>query len=226
MFYYDSSFLLLIPGILLALYAQTLTQSTFARWSQVQSRTGVTGREVARRILDLNGCGHVRVTHVPGTLTDHYDPRSDELRLSDPVYNQRSVAALGVAAHEAGHAIQQIQDYAPLRIRSALVPAANIGSAAAMPLFIAGLAFSFPPLVRIGIYCFGFAVLFSLVTLPVEFNASGRAIAILNQGGLPEDELRGVRAVLRAAALTYIASALQALLQLARLLLLSRRRDD
>ena len=227
-YYYDPTYLLLIPGLILALVAQVLVSSAFSKWSGVQSRTGVTGAELARRILDLNGCEDVRIERVPGKLTDNFDPENGVLRLSDEVYGSRSVAALGVAAHESGHAIQDAQDYAPLRIRSRLVPVANIGSQAAMPLFLLGIVFSWEPLVRIGIYCLALAVLFSLVTLPVEFNASGRAVAILDAGGLPEDELAGVKAVLRAAALTYVASALQALLQLARLILLSqsRRRRD
>ena len=227
-YYYDPTYLLLIPGIILALAAQGLVSSAFAKWSRVQSRTGVTGAELARRILDQNGCEDVRIQHVPGRLTDSFDPENGVLRLSDEVYASDSVAALGVAAHEAGHAIQDAQDYLPMRMRAAIVPVANIGSAAAMPLFLAGLVFSWQPLMRVGIYCFALAVLFYLITLPVEFNASGRAVAILDAGGLPQDELAGVKAVLRAAALTYVASALQALLQLLRLILLSqgRRRRD
>ena len=226
-YYADPTYLLLIPGLILALVAQAMVSGAFSKWSQVESRTGLTGAQMARRILDANGCGSVMIEHIPGKLTDNFDPADGVLRLSDEVYASRSVAALGVAAHEAGHAIQAATDYAPLRLRSALVPVAGIGSQAAMPLFLLGLIFSWQPLVRIGIYCFALAVLFYLVTLPVEFNASGRAVAILG-GALPEEELRGVKAVLRAAALTYVASALQALLQLARLLLIanSRRRRD
>lgn len=229
MFYaYDPTWLLLIPGILLALYAQIKVSSTYSKWKQVPARSGMTGAQAARIILDGNGCGDVRIERVPGSLTDHYDPRDNVLRLSDEVYASRSIAALGVAAHEAGHAIQDAQDYAPLRVRAALVPVANIGSTAALPLFMLGLLFSWQPLVTIGIACFAIAVLFYVVTLPVEFNASGRAIAIFREGSMPEDELRGVKAVLSAAALTYVAAALQAVLQLARLLLIagSRRRDD
>ncbi len=226
-YYYDPTMLLLVPGLLLALAAQLLVSSAFSKWKRVESRAGMTGAQAARLILDQNGAGDVRVERVPGSLTDHYDPEDGVLRLSDEVYGSRSVAALGVAAHEAGHAIQDAQDYAPLRIRSTMAPIANIGSQAAFPLFLLGLLFSWQPLMRVGIWCFALAVLFYVVTLPVEFNASRRAVAVLQAGALPEDELKGVRAVLSAAALTYVAAALQALLQLARLLLISgqRRRD-
>ncbi len=225
--YYDSTYLLLIPGLILALYAQFKVTSTFNHWKQAPSRTGMTGAEIARTILDANGCRDVRVEHVRGSLTDHYDPENGVLRLSDEVYASRSIAALGVAAHEAGHAIQDAKDYAPMRIRANLVPLANIGSQAAVPLFMLGLLFSWEPLLKIGILAFSLAVLFYVVTLPVEFNASNRAVAVLSSGYLPDDEVKGVKAVLSAAALTYVAAALQALLQLLRLVLLAnRRRDD
>lgn len=227
MFWYDPTYILLIPGLLLAMFAQFKVSSAFNHWKQVRSRTGLTGAGIARMILDANGASDVRIERVRGSLTDHYDPQDGALRLSDEVYASGSVAALGVAAHEAGHAIQDAQDYAPFRIRGTLVPVANIGSAAAMPLFLLGLVFSWQPLIKIGILCFSLAVLFYVVTLPVEFNASNRAVALLSSGYLPQDEVLGVKAVLSAAALTYVAAALQALLQLARLLLLanSRRRD-
>ena len=227
MFYYDPTYFLLIPGMLLALYAQFKVSSTFNKWKQVPSGTGLTGARIARMILDSNGASDVRIERVQGSLTDHYDPRDNTLRLSDEVYASGSVAALGVAAHEAGHAIQDAQDYAPLRLRSTMAPVANIGSMAAVPLFMLGLVFSWEPLLKVGILCFLFAVLFYVVTLPVEFNASGRAVAVLSSCYLPEDEVRGVKAVLSAAALTYVAAALQAILQLLRLLLLAnnRRRD-
>lgn len=227
-YYYDPTYLLLIPGILLALYAQFKVSSTYNKWKTVRSRSGMTGAQAARIILDGNGCRDVRIEQVPGSLTDHYDPQDNVLRLSSEVYSSSSVAALGVAAHEAGHAIQDAQEYAPLRIRGALVPVANIGSTAALPLFMLGLLASWEPLVNIGIACFALSVLFYVVTLPVEFNASGRAVAIFREGSMPDDELRGVKAVLSAAALTYVAAALQAVLQLVRLLLIagSRRRDD
>ena len=224
MFYYDPTYLLLIPGLLLALYAQVKVSSTFAKWKQVHSRVGMTGAQIARLILDENGAGDVRVERVPGSLTDHYDPEDGVLRLSDEVYASGSVAALGVAAHEAGHAIQDAQDYVPLRMRASMVPVANIGSQAAIPLFMLGLIFSWQPLLKIGILCFALAVVFYVVTLPVEFDASRRAVAVLSSGYLPEDEVKGVKAVLSAAALTYVAAALQAILQLARLMLLANRR--
>lgn len=228
MLYNDPTYLLLIPGLLLALYAQFKVNATFNRWKKWDSRSGLTGADIARRILDTNGCGNVAVEHVPGSLTDHYDPEGGVLRLSEEVYASRSIAALGVAAHEAGHAIQDAQDYAPMRMRASLVPIANIGSQAAIPLFMLGLIMSWRPLTSIGIFCFAFAVLFYVVTLPVEFNASNRAVAVLSSGYLPEEEVKGVKAVLSAAALTYVAAALQAILQLVRLVILSggRRRDD
>ncbi|MBR5224488.1 MAG: zinc metallopeptidase [Clostridia bacterium] len=225
--YYDPTYLLLIPGLLLALYAQFKVTSTFNHWKQAPSRTGLTGASIARMILDANGCRNVRIEHVRGSLTDHYDPENGVLRLSDEVYASRSIAALGVAAHEAGHAIQDAKDYAPMRMRANLVPLANIGSQAATPLFMLGLLFSWEPLLKIGILAFSVAVLFYVVTLPVEFNASNRAVAVLSSGYLPDDEVKGVKAVLSAAALTYVAAALQAVLQLLRLVLLAnRRRDD
>lgn len=228
MLYNDPTYLLLIPGLLLALYAQFKVNATFNRWKKRDSRSGLTGADIARRILDTNGCGNVAVEHVPGSLTDHYDPEGGVLRLSEEVYASRSIAALGVAAHEAGHAIQDAQDYAPMRVRASLVPIANIGSQAAIPLFMLGLIMSWRPLTSIGIFCFAFAVLFYVVTLPVEFNASNRAVAVLASGYLPEEEVKGVKAVLSAAALTYVAAALQAILQLVRLVILSGggRRDD
>ena len=227
-YYYDPTYLLLIPGLILALYAQLKVSSTYARYKKVHSGTGLTGAQIARQILDTNGCGSVRIERVPGSLTDHYDPENGVLRLSEEVYASRSIAALGVAANEAGHAIQDATDYGPMRIRATLVPVANIGSSAAIPLFMLGLIFSWEPLLKIGILCFSLAVLFYLVTLPVEFNASGRAVALLSSGYLPQDEVKGVKKVLSAAALTYVAAALQAILQLLRLVLLanSRRRDD
>lgn len=228
MFYYDSTYVLILLGFIICMVAQGNVSRAFSKWDQVRSSTGLSGKEIARMILDDNGMQDVSIEHVPGNLTDHYDPENGVLRLSDAVYSSRSVAALGVAAHEAGHAIQDAQDYFPLRFRSQLVPVANIGSQASIPLFMMGLVFSWDPLVKIGIFCFAFAVLFTLVTLPVEFNASGRALHLLESGILPEEEVAGVRQVLRAAAMTYVASALQAILQMVRLLILSgnRRRRD
>ena len=228
LYYWDPTYILVIAGLVVCLFAQAKVSSAYAKWSQVPSRTGLTGAQVARRILEGNGCQDVRIEAISGSLTDHYDPQDGVLRLSSEVYQSGSIAALGVAAHEAGHAIQDAQDYAPMRIRATLVPVANIGSHAAVPLFMLGLLMSWEPLTKIGIFCFALAVLFYVVTLPVEFNASSRAVAVLSGGYMPEDEVRGVKAMLSAAAMTYVAAALQAVLQLLRLVLIagSRRRRD
>lgn len=228
MYYYgDPTYILIIIGFVIALAAQAMVKSAFRKWSDVPSSTGMTGRDIARQILDANGLSDIPIRHIAGDMTDSYDPENNVLNLSDTVYNVSSVAALGVAAHECGHAIQDAKDYFPLRFRSNLVPFANIGSEAAIPLLLLGLFLSFEPLQQIGIYLFLFSVLFYLVTLPVEFNASGRAIEIL-KSELPDEEMQGVRSVLFAAAMTYVASALQAILQMVRLILLSRsdRRRD
>lgn len=226
-YYYDPTYWLIILGAIVALYAQIKVSTTYSKWSKVPSSTRMTAAQMARQILDGNGCEMCALSAFP-EADDHYDPENGVLRLSSEVYGSDSVAALGVAAHEAGHAIQDAQDYAPLRIRSTMVPIANIGSGASIPLFMLGLILSWEPLVKIGIFCFALAVLFYVVTLPVEFNASGRAVQVLESGYLPEDEVRGVKAVLSAAALTYVAAALQSLLQLLRLVLIAgnnRRRD-
>ena len=196
-YYYDPTYILVIIGMLVALGAQLLVSSAYSKWKNVPSRTGLTGAQVARQILDGNGCRDVRIEAVAGTLSDHYDPTNGVLRLSSEVYGGRSIAALGVAAHEAGHAIQDEQDYAPMRIRANLVPVANIGSQAAIPLFMLGLFMSWEPLLKIGIFCFALSVLFYVVTLPVEFNASGRAVKVLAASFLPADEVKGVKAMLR-----------------------------
>ena len=206
-YYYDPTYVLILIGAIVALYAQIKVSTTYAKWQKVPSSTRMTGAQIARQILDNNGCQNVRIEAINGKLTDHYDPENGVLRLSSEVYSSGSIAALGVAAHEAGHAIQDAQDYAPLRIRSTMVPIANIGSGASIPLFMLGLILSWEPLVKIGIFCFALAVLFYVVTLPVEFNASGRAVKVLAASYLPEDEVRGVKAVLSAAALTYVAAA-------------------
>ena len=199
-YYYDPTYMLVIIGALIALGAQLMVSSAYGKWKQVPSRTGLTGAQVARQILDGNGCRDVRIEAVAGTLSDHYDPANGVLRLSSDVYGGRSIAALGVAAHEAGHAIQDAQDYAPMRIRATLVPVANIGSQAAIPLFMLGLIMSWEPLLKVGIFCFALAVLFYVVTLPVELNASGRAVKVLSASFLPADEMKGVKAMLTAAA--------------------------
>ncbi len=227
MFYFDIWYLyLILPAALLAMYAQVKINSTYSKYSKVASRRGVTGAEVARRILDQNGLQSVQIGHVAGNLTDHYDPRTQVVNLSDSVYNSTSVAAIGVAAHETGHAVQHAVGYAPIRIRNAIVPVVNIGSTLSIPLFLLGFLFSIGILADIGILLFSFAVLFQLVTLPVEFNASRRAIATLESGYILEDEeLGGAKKVLGAAAMTYVASAAMALAQLLRLILIRGDRD-
>jgi predicted Zn-dependent protease len=212
--------------------ASARVKGTFNKYSQLRSMSGMNGAQVAQRVLQAAGIYDVQVRHVSGSLTDHYDPRTKTVNLSDPVYNATSVAALGVAAHECGHAIQHAKSYAPLSIRSALVPIANFGSMLAWPVILIGLLFntrSSGLIIDIGILLFSAAVLFQLVTLPVEFDASRRALVMLRtQGILADDELRYTRRVLKSAALTYVASAAAAILQLLRIILITngRRRDD
>ncbi|MDO5410156.1 MAG: zinc metallopeptidase [Lachnospiraceae bacterium] len=225
--YIDPTYFLVMIGALLCVLAQSNVTSTFSRYSRVGSRTGMTGATAAERILRANGIYDVRVEHIGGNLTDHYDPRDKVLRLSDTVYGSTSVAAIGVAAHECGHAIQHNTGYLPLQIRGALVPVANFGSKLCWPLILAGL-FLGHTFVQIGIIMFCAVVLFQVVTLPVEFNASSRALRILDETGmLYSDEVSSTRKVLRAAALTYVASVASSVLQLLRLLILfGDRRDD
>ena len=230
-YYYDPTYSLVLIGLLLCLAASARVRSTYAKYGRVRSRSGLTGREAAERILRSAGIYDVRIEHVSGNLTDHFDPRNRVLRLSDATYQSASVAAVGVAAHECGHAIQHSRGYAPLKIRSAIVPVANFGSAIAWPLILLGLLFNSRSsylLIQVGILAFSFAVLFQLVTLPVEFNASRRAVQILGESGmLLPDELSMTKKVLRAAALTYVAGAASAILQLLRIILLTggRRRE-
>lgn len=229
---FDPTYLLVVIGAVICLIASARVKSTFNKYAQYRSMSGMTGAQAAERILRAAGIYDVSVQHISGQLTDHYHPGKKTLNLSDSVYNSTSVAAIGVAAHECGHAIQHQQGYLPLTLRTAIVPVANIGSSLSWPLILIGLLFSRDTgtlLINLGILCFSFAVLFQLVTLPVEFNASSRALALLGeQGILSESELPYTRKVLKAAALTYVASAAAALLQLLRLLLLfgGRRRDD
>lgn len=223
-FYYDWTMILVIPGLLLGLYAQFKVKSTFARYSRVRTKSGLTAEAAARMLLSRGGSTNVTISRVNGSLTDHYDPSSKTLRLSDSVYGSDSVAAVGVAAHECGHALQEHDGYGLLKLRSALVPVVNIGSSLYLPIFMAGLLFSWEPLQMVGILCFGLTLLFSLVTLPVEINASKRALGMLD-GVLEAEELRGARAVLSAAALTYLASVISSALQLLRLILISRSRN-
>lgn len=222
---FDSSIFILIPALLLAMYAQNKVKSTYDLYSRVPNRNGYTGSDVARLILDRAGLHDVPIEQVAGTLTDHYDPRSKKLRLSQGVYGSNSIAALGIAAHEVGHAIQDQTNYAPMRIRGAIVPLASVGGNFGFLLFILGMFLAAPSLQTIGIVLFSATVIFQLVTLPVEFNASNRAMAVLEGYGiLQTDELGKAKQVLNAAALTYIAAALAGIANLARLLILRNRR--
>ncbi len=227
---FGSGYILVLIGVVICLVASSRMKSTFNKYSRVRNHSGMTGKDAAEQILHRAGLYDVRVEHISGNLTDHYDPRSKVLRLSDTVYGQTSVAAMGVAAHECGHAIQHQVGYAPLSIRSALVPVANFGSSIAWPLILIGLLFNSQTsslLINIGIFAFSLAVLFQIVTLPVEFNASGRAVKILGETGmLYPEEVDSTKKVLTAAALTYVAGAASAILQLLRIILLTGRRND
>ena len=229
---WDPTYILVVIGAVICMIASARVKGTFNKYSQLRSMSGMNGAQVAQRVLQAAGIYDVQVRHVSGSLTDHYDPRTKTVNLSDPVYNATSVAALGVAAHECGHAIQHAKSYAPLSIRSALVPIANFGSMLAWPVILIGLLFntrSSGLIIDIGILLFSAAVLFQLVTLPVEFDASRRALVMLRtQGILADDELKYTRRVLKSAALTYVASAAAAILQLLRIILITngRRRDD
>ncbi len=229
-YYFDPTYMLVLIGAVLCLFAQAKVSSTYNRYARVRSRSGMTGAQAAQRILELSGIYDVRIEQVGGRLTDHYDPANKVLRLSDSTYGSTSIAAIGVAAHECGHAVQHDKGYAPLKFRTALVPAANIGSRLGIPLILLGAILGMNQmLIQIGIWVFALAVLFQVVTLPVEFNASNRALAMLGGYGLMEqDETKGCRKVLGAAALTYVAAAASSILQLLRLVLLfgnNRRRD-
>lgn len=231
-YYWDPTYILVVIGAVICMIASARVKGTFNKYSQLRSMSGMNGAQVAQRVLQAAGIYDVQVRHVSGSLTDHYDPRTKTVNLSDPVYNATSVAAHGVAAHECGHAIQHAKSYAPLSIRSALVPVANFGSMLAWPVILIGLLFntrSSGLIIDIGILLFSAAVLFQLVTLPVEFDASRRALVMLRtQGILADDELKYTRRVLKSAALTYVASAAAAILQLLRIILITngRRRDD
>ena len=226
---YDPTYLLLVIGMILSMIASAKMKSTFSVYRKVRSASGMTGAETAQRILRAAGITDVTVMPISGSLTDHYDPRTKRVCLSEDVYGRSSLAAVGVAAHECGHAIQHATAYAPLTIRSAIVPAANIGANLSWPLFLAGLLFSIRPLLIVGIVLFSFAVVFQLVTLPVEFNASSRALKMLESTGiLGNNEVRGARKVLTAAAMTYVAALASSILQLLRLIILAggRRNRD
>ena len=220
---FDWTYLMVLAGAILSMVASAKVNSTFQRYAKVRSMSGMTGAQVARKILDRNGLNNIPVEHVSGNLSDHYDPSAKVLRLSDSTYNSVSVAAIGVAAHECGHAIQHKEGYGPLKLRTAIVPAANIGSRLGVPIILLGLFFggggSF--LVNLGIWVFSLAVLFQIVTLPVEFNASNRALVMLEDYGvLGSDEKRKAKSVLSAAAMNYVAAAASSILQLLRLIIL------
>ncbi len=223
--YGDSTFILLIPAILLSLYAQTKISSTFRKYSKVAGQNGYTASDVARRILDMNGLNNVRIERVRGNLTDHYDPRKQVLRLSDTVFGSTSIAALGVAAHEAGHAVQHSTGYMPLLMRNTIAPVAGFGSSLSWILILVGFLYNSLSLIQLGIVFFLAVVIFQLITLPVELNASSRAIAMLTDSGIiTGQEVTPAKKVLNAAALTYVAAALTAILQLLRFIMLANRR--
>ena len=226
--FFDSYYLLLVvPTLILSIFAQILVKSTFSKYSNISSKRNMSGAETANLILRVSGISDVAIQGIQGNLTDHYDPSLKTLRLSTPVHSKNSIAAIGVAAHECGHAIQHATNYGPLALRSYLVPSANFGASLGPYLAIAGLFFNLPLLLNAGIILFSLAVVFYLVTLPVEFNASTRAIAILKKNAvLTDQELIGVKKVLTAAALTYVASALTAVASLFRLILLSKNRRE
>ena len=234
LFWGDWTFLVMIPALIFSLWAQFKVNSTFKKYAKVRNRRGLTGADVARRVLDANGLHNVTIEHIHGHLTDHYDPRTNVIRLSDSVYASTGIAALGVAAHEAGHAVQHAVGYAPIKLRTAIIPLTRFGSFMAMPLFIIGMLFSGAYylgndigsiLMMTGILFFSFSALFQLVTLPTEFNASARAMKALDNGGiLASDELHAARATLTAAAMTYVAALATSLASLLRLILIFNRR--
>lgn len=229
-YYYDPTYILVLIGAVLSLWASATVKSTYNKYSRVYSYSGLIGAQAAAQILRQAGIYDVRIEHVSGNLTDHYDPKARVLRLSDSVYGSNSVAAIGVAAHECGHAIQDQEDYVPLRFRSAFVPVANLGTQVAFPILLLGVFLgSSHFLIQVGLLCFFFGVLFQLITLPVEFNASGRAVRILRETGMmSDDELSKTKKVLSAAAMTYVAAAAASILSMLRLIILfggNRRRD-
>ncbi len=223
--------ILLLPCVILASVASIRVNTTFKKYSKQMSRRNITGAEAAQRVLSANGVSNVRIEKVAGNLTDHYDPKTNVIRLSDSVYGSTSTAAIGVACHEAGHAVQYAKNYSPIKLRAALVPVVNIGSGLAMPLILLGLLMAslgnaYSIFIEIGILCFSLSLLFQLVTLPVEFNASRRALSTIDQTDmLTDEEQKGARRTLTAAAMTYVAAVLVSAAQLLRLVLLTRRDD-
>ena len=224
-FYYDWTILIVLPALIFTIWAQIKVSSSFNKYSKVRTSRGMTGADVARRILDANGLYNVRIEKVRGSMTDHFDPRANVVRLSETVHDVASVAALGVAAHEVGHAIQYARSYAPIKLRAAIIPVTRVGSMLAMPIFIVGLWLASEPFLLTGILLYSFVTLFQLVTLPVEFNASRRAMSSLESMGiLYGEELSGARSVLTSAAMTYVAALATSLLSLLRLITLANRR--
>lgn len=225
--YWDQTMIILIPALIFSLIAQLMVKGAFSKYSGVRNSRGYTGADAARAILDRNGLSYIRIEHINGELTDHYDPGANVIRLSDSVYNNDSVAAVGVAAHEAGHAVQYAEGYGPIKVRSAIIPITKFGSNLSTPLVILGIIFSSNVLITAGILLFCTVVLFQAITLPVEFNASGRALKVLREEHfLDDDEMKGAKSVLTAAALTYVAAMFSALASLARLLLIRNRNNN
>ncbi len=225
--YWDQTIIILIPALIFSLIAQLMVKGAFSKYSGVRNSRGYTGADAARAILDRNGLSYIRIEHINGELTDHYDPGANVIRLSDSVYNNDSVAAVGVAAHEAGHAVQYAEGYGPIKVRSAIIPITQFGSNLSTPLVIFGIIFSSNVLITAGILLFCTVVLFQAITLPVEFNASGRALKVLGEEHfLDDDEMKGAKSVLTAAALTYVAAMFSALASLARLLLIRNRNNS
>ena len=225
--YWDQTIIILIPALIFSLIAQLMVKGTFSKYSGVRNSRGYTGADAARAILDRNGLSYIRIEHINGELTDHYDPGANVIRLSDSVYNNDSVAAVGVAAHEAGHAVQYAEGYGPIKVRSAIIPITQFGSNLSTPLVILGIIFSSNVLITAGILLFCTVVLFQAITLPVEFNASGRALKVLREEHfLDDDEMKGAKSVLTAAARTFVAAMFSALASLARLLLIRNRNNS
>ena len=234
-FYFDWTILIVLPALIVSLWAQFKVSSTFNQYAKLYTARRMTGADAARRILDSHGLHHVKIEHIRGKLTDHYDPKANVIRLSDSVYSSTSTAAIGVACHEAGHAVQYAQNYAPIKLRAAIIPLTNFGSKLAMPLILLGIVCTFlgelsMVLVYLGIAAFGLSFIFQLITLPVEFNASRRAIRAIEEGNiLTPDEQQGAKKTLQAAAMTYVAATATALAQLLRLIILfggGRRRRN
>lgn len=227
-YYWDPTYILVIIALVLSMFASFGVNTTFNKYKKQKTLRNITGADAARRVLDMNGLQHIKIERISGNLTDHYDPKAGVIRLSDATYNDTSVASVGVAAHEAGHAVQHAVGYAPIKIRNSIVPVVNIGNALAMPLFLIGLLFNMLGLAYLGVILFSLTLAFQVITLPVEFNASRRAISILDSSMLLyEDEIKPAKKVLKAAAMTYVAAVAATALQLLRfLLIIGSRRDD